>query len=102
CQNRVAEKTLFGQLGIPTPKWKVADSADSLKAAAEELGCPVVAKSITEGYDGKGQAVLKSPDQADDAWDMIGHPQVIVEKFVNFSREVSIIAVRAEDGDVAF
>jgi len=102
CQNRVAEKTLFGQLGIPTPEWKVADSADSLKAAAEELGCPVVAKSITEGYDGKGQAVLKSPDQADDAWDMIGHPQVIVEKFVNFSREVSIIAVRAEDGDVAF
>ncbi len=102
CQNRVAEKTLFGQLGIPTPKWKVAESADSLKAAAEELGCPVVAKSITEGYDGKGQAVLKSPDQADDAWDMIGHPQVIVEKFVNFSREVSIIAVRAEDGDVTF
>ncbi|MBE0486744.1 5-(carboxyamino)imidazole ribonucleotide synthase [Marinobacter sp.] len=102
CQNREAEKTLFRQLGIPTPEWQVADSADSLKAAAEALGCPVVAKSITEGYDGKGQAVLKTPEDADTAWASIGHPRVIVEKFVNFRREVSIIAVRAEDGEVAF
>jgi 5-(carboxyamino)imidazole ribonucleotide synthase len=102
CQNREAEKTLFGRLGIPTPQWQVADSAESLKAAAEELGCPVVAKSITEGYDGKGQAVLKSPEEAEQAWASIGHPRVIVEKFVNFTREVSIIAVRAEDGELAF
>lgn len=102
CQNREAEKTLFGELGIPTPKWKVADSAESLKAAAQELGCPVVAKSITEGYDGKGQAVLKTPEEAEEAWKSIGHPRLMVEKFVNFQREVSIIAVRAEDGDVAF
>ncbi|GGC75677.1 5-(carboxyamino)imidazole ribonucleotide synthase [Marinobacter halophilus] len=102
CQNREAEKTLFGRLGIPTPEWQVADSADTLKAAAEALGCPVVAKSITEGYDGKGQAVLKTPEEAETAWASIGHPRVIVEKFVNFRREVSIIAVRAEDGDVAF
>ncbi|GHD44703.1 5-(carboxyamino)imidazole ribonucleotide synthase [Marinobacter persicus] len=102
CQNREAEKTLFGRLGIPTPQWQIADSAEGLKAAAEELGCPVVAKSVTEGYDGKGQAVLKSPDDAVQAWDSIGHPRVIVEKFVNFTREVSIIAVRAEDGELAF
>ncbi|HLV77590.1 MAG TPA: 5-(carboxyamino)imidazole ribonucleotide synthase [Marinobacter sp.] len=102
CQNRIAEKTLFGQLGIPTPEWKPADSAEALKAAAQALGCPVVAKSVTEGYDGKGQAVLKSPEDAEQAWASIGHSQVIVEKFVNFSREVSIIAVRSEDGDVAF
>ncbi|MDX5336644.1 MAG: ATP-grasp domain-containing protein, partial [Marinobacter sp.] len=102
CQNREAEKTLFGRLGIPTPQWQIADSAESLKAAAEELGCPVVAKSITEGYDGKGQAVLKKPEEAQAAWSSIGHPRVIVEKFVNFKREVSIIAVRAEDGDLAF
>ncbi len=102
CQNRELEKTLFGQLGIPTPAWKIADSAESLKAAAEELGCPVVAKSNTEGYDGKGQAVLRSPDYAEQAWADIGHPRLIVEKFVEFTREVSIIAVRAEDGDVAF
>lgn len=102
CQNREAEKTLFGQLGIPTPEWRIADSAESLRKAAEELGCPVVAKSNTEGYDGKGQAVLRSPDDAKAAWKSIGHERLVVEKFVNFSREVSIIAVRSIDGDVAF
>ena len=102
CQNREAEKTLFGELGIPTPEWRIADSAESLQAAAEELGCPVVAKSNTEGYDGKGQAVLRSPEDAAEAWKSIGHPRLIVEKFVEFRREVSIIAVRAEDGELAF
>src|SRR5690606_5373791 len=102
CQNREAEKTLFGQLGIPTPEWKIADSAESLKAAAEALGCPVVAKSITEGYDGKGQAVLKSPEEAAETWASIGHPRVIVEKFVYYKRVVSIIAVRLEYINVAF
>lgn len=102
CQNREAEKTLFGELGIPTPQWKIADSAESLKAAAKELGCPVVAKSNTEGYDGKGQAVLRSPEDAESAWASINHPRLIVEKFVNFKREISIIAVRSEDGDLAF
>ncbi|NWN91744.1 5-(carboxyamino)imidazole ribonucleotide synthase [Marinobacter adhaerens] len=102
CQNREAEKTLFGELGIPTPQWKIADSAESLKAAAESLGCPVVAKSNTEGYDGKGQAVLKTPEDAEAAWASIGHPRLMVEKFVDFSREVSMIAVRAEDGQLAF
>jgi 5-(carboxyamino)imidazole ribonucleotide synthase len=102
CQNREAEKTLFGELGIPTPEWAVADSPETLRQAAEQLGCPVVAKSVTEGYDGKGQAVLKAPEEAGDAWASIGHPRVIVEKFVDFRREVSIIAVRSEDGDLAF
>jgi len=102
CQNREAEKTLFGQLGIPTPQWQIADSAEALKAAAEKLGFPVVAKSNTEGYDGKGQAVLRSPEEAEAAWEAIGHPRLMVEKFVDFSREVSIIAVRSEDGDLAF
>ena len=102
CQNREAEKTLFGELGIPTPEWAVADSPETLRQAAEQLGCPVVAKSVTEGYDGKGQAVLKAPEEAGDAWASIGHSRVIVEKFVDFRREVSIIAVRSEDGDLAF
>ncbi|MDN6320125.1 MAG: 5-(carboxyamino)imidazole ribonucleotide synthase [Marinobacter sp.] len=102
CQNREAEKTLFSELSIPTPQWKMADSAASLKEAAQSLGCPVVAKSNTEGYDGKGQAVLKSPEDAEAAWESIGHTRLMVEKFVEFSREVSIIAVRAEDGQLAF
>jgi len=61
----------------------------------------VLAKSNTEGYDGKGQAVLQSPDDAEQAWANIGHPRVMVEKFVDFRRELSIIAARAEDGAMA-
>lgn len=102
CQNREAEKTLFGNLGIPTPQWRMADSAEALQAAAEALGCPVVAKSNTEGYDGKGQAVLRTPEDAAEAWQSIGHERLMVEKFVEFTREVSLIAVRGTDGQVYF
>ncbi|MGQ7247432.1 5-(carboxyamino)imidazole ribonucleotide synthase [Halomonas sp. V046] len=102
CQNRAEEKALFDRLGIPTPAYRLVDSAEALEAAARELGCPVVAKSVTEGYDGKGQAVLRDPGDAGDAWRSISHPRLIVEAFVDFVREVSIIAVRGRDGDVVF
>ncbi|MGO3701190.1 MULTISPECIES: 5-(carboxyamino)imidazole ribonucleotide synthase [Halomonas] len=102
CQNRVEEKTLFDRLNIPTPAYRVVESAEQLEAAARELGCPVVAKSVTEGYDGKGQAVLKAPEEAANAWQSIGHTQLIVEAFVDFVREVSMIAVRGRDGEVVF
>ncbi|TLF48212.1 5-(carboxyamino)imidazole ribonucleotide synthase [Halomonas urmiana] len=102
CQNRAEEKALFDRLAIPTPAYRLVESAEELEAAARELGTPVVAKSVTEGYDGKGQAVLKDPGEAADAWRAINHPRLIVEAFVNFVREVSIIAVRGRDGEVAF
>lgn len=102
CQNRVKEKALFDRLGIPTPDYRVVTSAAELADAAQTLGCPVVAKSATEGYDGKGQAVLRTPDAAGDAWADIGHEQLVVEAFVDFVREVSIIAVRGRDGAVQF
>ncbi|WP_043529767.1 5-(carboxyamino)imidazole ribonucleotide synthase [Litchfieldella xinjiangensis] len=102
CQNRAEEKALFDRLGIPTPRYRLVESAEQLEAAARELGCPVVAKSITEGYDGKGQAVLRDPAEAAEAWQSIGHSRLIVEAFVDFVREVSIIAVRGRDGQVVF
>ncbi|WP_163559371.1 5-(carboxyamino)imidazole ribonucleotide synthase [Halomonas sp. NO4] len=102
CQNRAEEKALFDRLGIPTPAYRLVEHADELEAAARELGCPVVAKSVTEGYDGKGQAVIRDPAEAAEAWRVIGHPQLIVEAFVDFVREVSIIAVRGRDGQVVF
>ncbi|PAV25701.1 5-(carboxyamino)imidazole ribonucleotide synthase [Tamilnaduibacter salinus] len=102
CQNREYEKSLFGELGIPTPQWRIAETPTQLHEAAEALGCPVVVKSTTEGYDGKGQAVLHDPDEAEEAWDGIGHPRLIVESFVPFRRELSIIAARGEDGELAF
>lgn len=106
CQNRGLEKALFTRLGIPTPDYRLVNSAAELEAATRELGQngqrPVVAKSVTEGYDGKGQAVLRSPEQATAAWQAIGHKQLIVEAFVDFVREVSMIAVRGQDGEVVF
>ena len=100
CQDREKEKSLFKELGIPTPRWQIVRSAKELAKAGETLGFPVVAKSCTEGYDGKGQAVLRSAADADQAWNSIGHDRLIVEAFVNFSREVSIIAVRSEAGEI--
>ncbi|XKE46220.1 5-(carboxyamino)imidazole ribonucleotide synthase [Halomonas organivorans] len=102
CQNRAEEKALFDRLAIPTPAYRLVDSAEALEAAVRELGTPVVAKSVTEGYDGKGQAVIRDPAEALDAWRSINHPRLIVEAFVDFVREVSIIAVRGRDGAVAF
>ncbi|WP_151704864.1 5-(carboxyamino)imidazole ribonucleotide synthase [Nitrincola alkalilacustris] len=106
CQNRAEEKALFTRLGIPVADYRLVSSAQELAAATTELGgvqkIPVVAKSLTEGYDGKGQAVLRNPAEAGDAWQKIGHPQLIVESFVDFVREVSIIAVRGRDAQVVF
>ncbi|MCP5160161.1 MAG: 5-(carboxyamino)imidazole ribonucleotide synthase [Hahellaceae bacterium] len=102
CQNRGEEKRLFTKLGIPTPKYHLVDSLAAFESAVEQLGCPVVAKTVTDGYDGKGQAVIRDPADVASAWNRIGNTQLIVEKFVNFSRELSIIAVRSKSGQLAF
>lgn len=99
-KNREKEKALFNALNIPTPAYRVVASLQDLKEAVEELGTPVVAKSITEGYDGKGQAVIRSVAEAEAAWSAIGHQRLIVEAFVQFEREISIIACRNGTGEV--
>lgn len=99
-KNREREKELFSALGIPTPAYRIATSPQELKEAVEALGAPVVAKSTTEGYDGKGQAVLRSADEANAAWAAIGHQRLVVESFVEFEREISVIGCRSETGEV--
>lgn len=100
CQNRGEEKALFDRLGIPTAPYRVVRSPEQLAEAATTLGCPVVAKSLTEGYDGKGQAIVRDPAEAEAAWQRIGHDALLVEAFVNFERELSIIAARGQDGEI--
>ena len=105
CQNRAQEKALFTKLGIPTPKYHIINSLEKLKTAVDDLGCPVVTKTTTEGYDGKGQFVIKEAGQCELAWQTIGliddkPRELIVESFVNFKRELSIIAVRSSNDDM--
>ncbi|WP_416394950.1 5-(carboxyamino)imidazole ribonucleotide synthase [Allohahella sp. A8] len=101
CQNRVLEKQTFESLNIPTAPFRVIDSQTDLEQAVEALGLPCVLKSTTEGYDGKGQAVLRDAADIADVWRTLGERQLIAEAFIPFQRELSIIAVRAEDGTTA-
>ncbi len=100
-QDRLTEKTFLQGLGLNTAPFADVTDLDSLQAAIERIGTPAILKTRRFGYDGKGQARLKSPEDAQAALaDMQGAP-AILEGFVNFSHEVSIIAARGLDGRVA-
>ncbi|BBP42801.1 5-(carboxyamino)imidazole ribonucleotide synthase [Thiosulfativibrio zosterae] len=93
-QHRGREKGLFDELNIPCAPYEIVDSLESLQQAVEHIGLPAVLKTTTEGYDGKGQFVLKNADQINQAWSEIGGRELILEGFVNFKRELSLVAVR--------
>lgn len=93
-QHRGREKGLFDQLNIPCAPYQVVDSLESLQIAVEEVGLPAVLKTTTEGYDGKGQFVLKEASQIEQAWSEIGGRELVLEGFIDFQRELSMVAVR--------
>lgn len=103
AQDRLAEKTLFRELGIPVPDFAVIDSRASMDAAIAAIGTPCILKTRRLGYDGKGQFRIKSPADADAAWAALGAQAgtvgLILEAFVAFERELSVIAVRGRDGE---
>ncbi|MCF7222360.1 5-(carboxyamino)imidazole ribonucleotide synthase [Marilutibacter chinensis] len=103
AQDRLAEKTLFRELGIPVPAFAAIDSRDALEAAIAEVGTPCILKTRRLGYDGKGQFRVKSPADLDAAWDALGAQAatvgLIVEGFVAFERELSVVAVRSREGE---
>ncbi len=101
AQHRLSEKALFDELQIPVAPYKAVTSLQNLHTAVAELGLPIVLKTSRGGYDGKGQFVLRSTDQIEQAWAELGPAgELIAESFVTFSREVSIIAVRGQSGEV--
>jgi 5-(carboxyamino)imidazole ribonucleotide synthase len=102
AQDRLNEKNLFRDLAIGVPDFAAIDSYEDLCQAVERVGLPAVLKTRTEGYDGKGQAVLRTPEDLEPAWQSLGSVPLILEGFVNYSREISIIGVRAKDGAMAF
>jgi 5-(carboxyamino)imidazole ribonucleotide synthase len=101
AQDRLHEKTCFRKLGIGTPPFEAVSSWPELAAALARLGPPGVLKTRRFGYDGKGQAVLRSEDEAKAAFERLGGSPLILEGFVKFERELSIIAVRSRSGEVA-
>ena len=99
-QDRLLEKELFTKLGIPTPPFRAVDSLEDLRAAVAAIGLPSVLKTRRLGYDGKGQHYIRGPADVDPAWQALGGVPLILEGFVKFDREVSIIGARSTRGEV--
>jgi 5-(carboxyamino)imidazole ribonucleotide synthase len=101
AQDRLEEKSLFNRLGIGTPDFAAVDSRAGLDAALARIGAPAILKTRRLGYDGKGQFRIRSLDQADAAWDALGGNAhgLILEAFVPFERELSVLAVRSRAGE---
>ncbi|MGD8321199.1 MAG: 5-(carboxyamino)imidazole ribonucleotide synthase [Gemmatimonadota bacterium] len=102
AQDRLREKEAFVDADIPTSPFVGVDSLDALRAGVEAIGLPAVAKTRRFGYDGKGQAVLRTRADVDDAWEEVGGVPLLLEGFVDFRRELSILSVRAADGSCVF
>ena len=98
-QDRLLEKELFGRLGIPTPTFRAVDSLAELRAAVAAIGLPSVLKTRRLGYDGRGQHYLRRPSDVEAAWKALGGVPLILEGFVDFDREVSIIGARSTRGE---
>lgn len=103
AQDRLSEKTLFRELGIPLPPFADIRSQDELAARVAEFGLPCILKTRRFGYDGKGQYRLRSAADVEAAWAALGgqveRTGLILEGFVAFEREVSVVAVRGLDGE---
>jgi 5-(carboxyamino)imidazole ribonucleotide synthase len=101
AQDRVSEKRLFERLDIPTTRWRAVSSHPQLERALREIGLPGVIKTRRLGYDGKGQAVVKTREDAERAWSEMGAVGLIYEEWVPFDCEVSIIGARSRRGEIA-
>ncbi|MCC7459698.1 MAG: 5-(carboxyamino)imidazole ribonucleotide synthase [Proteobacteria bacterium] len=101
-QNRLKEKKLFNQLFIPTNRFSAVNSIHDLEKACKTLGFPIVLKTVSQGYDGKGQYVLRTENDIDIAWNNLGNSPLIAEAWVAFDREISMIGVRNQKGDMRF
>ena len=103
AQDRLVEKSLFRDLGIPVGAFADVGSLDALRSEVDRLGGACILKTRRLGYDGKGQFRIKSPADVDAAWQALGAQAgtvgLIVEAFIPFERELSVVAVRGRDGE---
>jgi 5-(carboxyamino)imidazole ribonucleotide synthase len=102
AQDRRREKRLFERLGIPTTEFAEITKREEFDAAVEQVGLPAVVKTCRLGYDGKGQWLLRTKEDLEKARFELPERPLILEKFVPFTRELSILAVRSRTGETAF
>jgi 5-(carboxyamino)imidazole ribonucleotide synthase len=99
-QDRLAEKDFVTRLGIGTADYADVSTAAGLRTAIQKIGLPAVLKTRRFGYDGKGQALIREGDNPDRIWADLGTKSAILEAFIPFEREISVIAARSADGEV--
>jgi len=102
AQDRLREKDMFSELAIPVSPYLDIISRNDINTAVQQIGLPLVLKTRTEGYDGKGQYIIRSTDDIDSAWAELGGRSLIAEGFVDFDFEVSMIAVRGRNGELRY
>ena len=99
-QDRLIEKDFIASLGIPTAPYAAITTVGDIKTATGKIGLPAVLKTRRFGYDGKGQVKIGAKDDPARAWRALGEAPCILEGFVSFAREVSVVAARGMDGEV--
>ncbi|MGH6742077.1 MAG: 5-(carboxyamino)imidazole ribonucleotide synthase [Bradyrhizobium sp.] len=99
-QDRLAEKDFVARLGIGTADYADVSTAAGLREAIARIGLPAVIKTRRFGYDGKGQAIIREDDDPSRIWAELGTKSAILEAFIPFEREISVIAARSADGEV--
>lgn len=97
-QDRVDEKTFLNGAGVATAPWVPVGSRQELDAAVRRLGLPAVLKTTRLGYDGKGQATLRTPADLDEAWPRLNPKPLVLEAFIDFAQEISVVVARGADG----
>jgi 5-(carboxyamino)imidazole ribonucleotide synthase len=97
-QQRIREKAFLKTAGLPMTPYREVHTRQDLDQAVAELGVPAVLKTAAFGYDGKGQFLIRSRDESDEAWNAIGRQEAVLEAFIDFEREISVVAARGEDG----
>jgi 5-(carboxyamino)imidazole ribonucleotide synthase len=100
-QDRVTEKSFLNNAGVATAPWRLVQTLSDLEAAVAALGLPSVLKTTRLGYDGKGQAMLRAPEDLAPAFERLSPKPLILEGFVDFAREISVVIARGADGAVS-
>ncbi len=101
AQNRQREKSMLSQAGLPVTPHRFVSDATQLKEAVREIGFPAILKTAAFGYDGKGQTRIEPETRLDSAWHSLGGQECVLEAYIDFERELSMVAARGANGDFA-